>query len=490
MNKGNYISDWTNRITNNYAQQLTHEPFCGLYEDSQNWSISAALKDGDAQYSITCYCKASYRWFLYKGKEERIMISPDYWPVAVLAAVSVRMFEDLDIVFVTEETRVDHFSWTESCNISDGLSLMQNEPINRFFIIDGKALGHYEKTRIRQLLGEVDNLRILLIDAPENEYQWEEDSIIIEHTISQTKEDSFSSFLLSALEDSEVKESLRRDEWQELSEYFIKTRDLGIIKKFVDRIGYPEYKRPIMPGRDSLLRIAIDSTPDSMDEIVAFLLKHGDLYRIDSSFVDEDDDAVFGLAELASDAMDEEKLNKICWLLENGYNAEIKELFHIAIFFLDYTTKCKKSGRYIPHLLHKRDQNKWLVEADEKFCSEFRRLSAYFPEDVFSYRDDEGKTLLMYASEILYGKYFLPELYEMILSSSKDPWLIDGDGNNVHRHLKGADKEAYDMLVNAGVREDSINDKSVFCASFFHSGMINHTKEWKGHAFTEQHRTC
>lgn len=86
----------------------------------------------------------------------------------------------------------------------------------------------------------------------------------------------------------------------------------------------------------------------------------------------------------------------------------------------------------------------------------------------------------MYASEILYGRYFLPELYKMILSSSKDPWLIDGDGNNAHRHLKGADEEAFDMLKNAKVREDVINNKSIFCASFFHSGMINQTKEWMG----------
>lgn len=482
MNKGNYISDWTNRITNNYAQQLSYKPFCGLYEDIQNLSMRAALNDGDVQYRITCYCKASYRWFLYKEKKERIMISPDYWPSAVLAAVSVMMFEDLDIVFVSEETWLNHFSWAEYCNISDGFALMQNGPVNRFFIIDGKALGRCEKKQISHFLGEENNLRFLLIDTPENGQQWEQnwnDCIVIEHTILQSNEDCFSSFLLSTLEDNDVKESLRRDEWQELSEYFITTRNLEIIKKFVDRIGDPENMRPIMPGTDSLLRIAINSNPDSMDEIVSFLLECGDVYRT-YSFIDDDEDNGFGLSELASDTMDPEKFNKICWLLENGYKADVKELFYIAISFLKYTTECKESGRYIPHLLHKSDQNKWLGEAEEKFCSEFRRLSTYFPEEVFSYRDDEGKTLLMRASEILYGRYFLPELYEMILSSSKDPWLIDGDGNNAHRHLKGADKEAFEMLKNAKVREDVINHKSVFCASFFHSGMINQAKEWKG----------
>ena len=65
------------------------------------------------------------------------------------------------------------------------------------------------------------------------------DRIVIEHTSLQSNEDCFSSFLLSSLEDNEVKKSLRKDEWQELSEYFIKTRNLGIIKKFIDRIGYP-----------------------------------------------------------------------------------------------------------------------------------------------------------------------------------------------------------------------------------------------------------
>lgn len=193
------------------------------------------------------------------------------------------MFEDLDIVFVSEETRLNHFSWAEYCNISDGFALMQNEPVNRFFIIDGKALGRCEKKQISHFLGEENNLRFLLIDIPENEQQWGTDwmdRIVIEHTILQSDADSFSSFLLSALEDNDVKESLRRDEWQELSEYFIKTRNLEIIKKFVDRIGYPENKRPIMPGRDSLLRIASNSNSDDMDKIVSFLLECGDVYRV------------------------------------------------------------------------------------------------------------------------------------------------------------------------------------------------------------------
>ena len=205
MNRRTSISDFTAKITGNYVQQLSCEPFCGLYEDSQNWSISAAIKDGDSQYSITCYYNRTYDWFLHKDKNERIMISPDYWCAAVLAAISVMMFEDLNIVFVTEDSGFDSFSWAERCSVSDGLSLIQNEPANRFFIVDGKALGHYEKPQIRQFLGEEDNLRILIIDAPENECQWEEDSIIIEHTISQAKENSFSSFLLSTLEDSKVK---------------------------------------------------------------------------------------------------------------------------------------------------------------------------------------------------------------------------------------------------------------------------------------------
>ena len=110
MNRRTNISDFTARVTGNYAHQISCEPFCGLYDDCQNWSISAALKDGDTQYRITCYCKASYRWFLHKDKDERIMISPDFWCAAVLAAISVMMFEDLDIVFVTEESGLDHFS--------------------------------------------------------------------------------------------------------------------------------------------------------------------------------------------------------------------------------------------------------------------------------------------------------------------------------------------------------------------------------------------
>ena len=442
-----------------------------------------SLKDCDTQYRITCYCKASYRWFLYKDKNERIMISPDYCCAAVLAAISVMMFEDLHIIFVTEDSSFDSFSWAERFSVSDGISLLQNEPINRFFIVDGKALGQYEKTQIRQFLDEENNLRFLLVDTPENERQWGTDwmdCIVIEHTSLQSNEDCFSSFLLSSLEDNEVKESLRRDEWQELSEYFIRTRNLEIIKKFVDKIGYPENKRPIMPGMDSLLRIAINSNPDSMDEIVSFLLGYGDMYRT-SSCIDDEEDEGFGLAELSSDSMDPESLNKICWLLENGYKADVKELFYIAISFLRYTTECEESGRYLPHQPRKSDQNKWLEDADEKFCSEFKRLSAFFPEEVFSYRDAYGKTLLMYASEILYGRYFLPRLYETIIELTKDPWLIDGEGNNAHRHLRGADEEASDMLRNAGVRDAFINGKSVFCSAYFHSGMVNQAKEWMGH---------
>ena len=69
MNKGNYISDWTNRITINYAQQLAREPFCGIYEDAQNWSMRVALKDGDIQYSITSYYNRTYYWFFIKTRK-------------------------------------------------------------------------------------------------------------------------------------------------------------------------------------------------------------------------------------------------------------------------------------------------------------------------------------------------------------------------------------------------------------------------------------
>lgn len=114
MNKGNYRSDWTNRITNNYAQQLSREPFYGLYGDIHNLCIHTAIKDGEVQYSITCYSRGSYRCFLHKNKDIRIMISSDFWCV-VLAAISVRMFENLNIVF-------DRFLLVDRCNISDDFS--------------------------------------------------------------------------------------------------------------------------------------------------------------------------------------------------------------------------------------------------------------------------------------------------------------------------------------------------------------------------------
>ena len=56
------------------------------------------------------------------------MISSDYCCAAVLAATSVMMFENLNIVFVTEDSGFDRFSWAERCSVSDGLSLMQNNP--------------------------------------------------------------------------------------------------------------------------------------------------------------------------------------------------------------------------------------------------------------------------------------------------------------------------------------------------------------------------
>lgn len=88
MNRRTNISDFTARVTGNYAHQLSCKPFYGLYEDCQNWSISAALKDSDTQYRITCYCKASYRWFLHKDKDETIMISPEKNPCLLLLVMA------------------------------------------------------------------------------------------------------------------------------------------------------------------------------------------------------------------------------------------------------------------------------------------------------------------------------------------------------------------------------------------------------------------
>ncbi len=459
MNRQTNISDFTARITGNYAHQLSREPFCGIFEDFRNLCIRAAIKDGEAQYNITCYSRGSYRWFLHKDKDIRIMISPDYWCTAVLAAISVIMFEDLNIVFVTEESGLDHFSWAESCNVSAGLALMQNKPFNRFFIIDGRDLGQYEKTQIRQFLSEENNLRFLIIDTPENERQWEGHRIVFEHTVLQPDECPFTSFLLSALEDSKVRESLRKNEWQELSKYFIKTGRLDVVEKFVSILGYPGKPGPIMPGSTSLLKTAINLQDTSMDEIVTFLLKCGDTYRAES-YIEDD---LFGLAELPSDdTMDIESFNKICWLLENGYKAEIKELFYIAVSFLRYTRTCKESGQYF--------NQRELPTAERKFCSEFRRLSAFFPEEVFSFRDDEGKTLLMYASEILYGRYFLPELYKTILEFTKEPWLVDDDGNNALYYLStyGAGEEVFELFGNSDVQVDNINRNGSFCTTHFY----------------------
>ena len=468
MNRRTNISDFTARVTGNYAHQISCKPFCGLYEDIHNSCMHVALKNDNTQYSITCYIRGIYRWFLFKDKKQKIMISPDFWCAAVLAAISVMMFEDLNIVFITKDSGFDSFSWAERCSVSDGLSLIQKEPFNRFFIIDGKALGQYEKKQIRQFLGEENNLRFLLVDTPENEQQWGNDwadRIVIEHTSVRSNEDCFSSFLLSALEDDEVKESLRRDEWQKLSEYFMSTRSLDTVKKYAAILGYPGKPGPIRPGDNSLLKIAVDHLDSSMNEIIAFLLKCGDTYRTDFKYY-ESDECLFGLGELASDSMDEENFNKICWLLENGYKAEVKELFYIAISFLHYTTSYTRNGRYLANIS---ERKQGVTEADDKFCSEFKRLSAFFPEEVFSYRDEEGKTLLMYASKILYGRYFLPELYKMILQFTKEPWLIDNDGNNALYYLSiyGAGEEVFELFRKSDVQVDNINRNGSFCTRHF-----------------------
>lgn len=414
------------------------------------------------------------------------MISPDFWCAAVLAAISVMMFEDLDIVFVTEESGLDHFSWVERCSVSDGLSLIQNEPINRFFIIDGKALGQYEKKQIRQFLDEENNLRLLLVDTPENEQQWGTDwvdRIVIEHTSLQSNEDCFSSFLLSALEDDEVNESLRRDEWQELSEYFISTRSLNDVKKFAAILGYPGKPGPIRPGDNSLLKIAVDHLDSAMNEIIVFLLKCGDTYRTDFRYY-ENEKWLFGLGELASDRMDEENFNKICWLLENGYKAEVKELFYIAVSFLRYTTSYTGNVRYLTNIS---DRKQVVTEADDKFCLEFKRLSAFFPEEVFSYRDEEGKTLLMYASEILYGRFFLTELYKTILGLTKDPWLIDDDGNNALYYLSiySAGEEVFELFRNSDVQFFKINRNGNFCTTHFYREFQERIENKVGHGLYE-----
>lgn len=109
MNRRTNISDFTARVTGNYAHQISCEPFCGLYEDIHNSCIHIALRDGNAQYSFTCYTRGIYRWFLFKDKNHKIMISPDFWCAAVLASISVMMFEDLNIVFITKDSGLTAF---------------------------------------------------------------------------------------------------------------------------------------------------------------------------------------------------------------------------------------------------------------------------------------------------------------------------------------------------------------------------------------------
>lgn len=177
----------------------------------------------------------------------------------------------------------------------------------------------------------------------------------------------------------------------------------------------PDFTVQIMDKSYSPLALAC--IRQMSDECLSYLVENGCRFSVRYDRIDGYD---VGLKELVVDLFDSPELVRIfSTVLSSGYRTSTGELFDFMAEFLEWSIH---SGCLIRH---EEDSDGKL---DEVRCRQFDSILRFFPEEVFSYRDCCGDTLLSIASRELGWHRVLSGLFMRILDHSPDVNFINEDG--------------------------------------------------------------
>lgn len=179
---------------------------------------------------------------------------------------------------------------------------------------------------------------------------------------------------------------------------------------------------------------------DSVD-IVRYLVLCGLRYKSDSPYED--------IGGMSSELYDSYNLGIMFrTLMEAGYYVSSQSLFEFIGNFIMFA----QSNDSLTPIDDSHCPSYW-KRLDNVRCEQFDTMSPYIPDEIFSMRYKDGKSLLILAAKHLDN---LPKLFKRILSRTKDIEALDEEGCSALHYI--GDLERWDALVSAGADTD-IKDK-------------------------------
>ena len=150
---------------------------------------------------------------------------------------------------------------------------------------------------------------------------------------------------------------------------------------------------------------------------------------------------IYDISSMAIDLYDSYKLGMIFkTMMEAGYSASDED---IRSFVANFITRASNNDHLTP--IDDSHSPSYFQRLDKIRCEQLQTMLPYIPENVFSMRDADGKTLLIIAAENLDS---FSGLFRMILHHTPDVNVIDEDGRSA-LHYAG-DLEKWDALVAVG----------------------------------------
>ena len=350
-------------------------------------------------------------------------------------------------------------SYEYALSPEDGLIYIKYHILSKkdaIFIIDIESL---KEDEIKEIIIEgrkKSRIHFLLIDKKEkiNQYKSYKPVVLTEESIKKD-ELACQSFLSFTLRNTDVKTLDKQFLNSLVYEGFDNTVTKDDIEILVNSIDDPKnYIFENYRTQDTILTLACLNSAN--DEVIKFLVKKG--FKLQTK--KRRYDFFWGLERLSYELYDDIKLTRIfTCLMKNGYKATISELFSFMKTFIDYST-------HFDHILgpdyistHDTFSDETVEELDQVRVKQFDEMSPYLPEELFTYRDSDGSTLLFFAAQHLGTYRCLEGLFKKILDRTPDINFIDEEGNNALS--LATDGSFRIMLTERGAKIPKIREEKI-----------------------------
>lgn len=289
------------------------------------------------------------------------------------------------------------------------------------FIIDWASLRQDERQAVSEQMEHMTSDKFLVVDSSSHD-AWRNLPCIEfsdEEVLHEASSASIFSFIMKAVRKEKM--SLPKDFVEKLLSTVTPDESLEDMKTLTEagggisvtsrqlyNVGWRKCR--------SLLDIAAEEAMN--DDVLEYLIRNGCLFSDSSS--------LFWLASELYDTMDFSRV--LVAALKAGYCFSLSELFDGIESFISFSANFDYLlGRdYIA--THDTDSDQCCVDLDQVRCRQFAQMSPYLPDELFSFRDCNGDTLLSIAANELGRFRVLENLFRMILDRTPDVNFMNESG--------------------------------------------------------------